>query len=251
MQRTVEILLIIGVLINLIKGAELILRPHQEKWLQDRFETLVLWLEYVRPVNWFAEREVAVYRTVFVLLITPMLAGTIVLIINPKNASWWSLTLIILISIVMALEAAINTIKSENRFERWLFKNLPLRQRLGRHIIIGTLVLTLVFLFWIIFIDEPVAVKQSHNPASFSFLITLAEGIGISVFYLFIIMGLPSLAIVLISLLFSITELLLKFIRGISWRMVEYNKGVFAAIILLVTVALGVADIYLKSQPNQ
>ena len=46
MQLTVEILLIVGILVNLIKGADLILRPHQQKLVQDRIETLALWLDY-------------------------------------------------------------------------------------------------------------------------------------------------------------------------------------------------------------
>jgi hypothetical protein len=53
MQRTVEILLVIGILVNLIKGADLILRPHQQKWLQNKFESLALWLDYAKPPKWY------------------------------------------------------------------------------------------------------------------------------------------------------------------------------------------------------
>ena len=152
MQRTIEILLVIGVLVNLIKGSELVLRPHQEKWLQNKFETLVLWFEYARPIDWLAKREGTVYRTLFVLLVTLFLIGTLVLIINPKNGSWWELILITFIAIVWGLEQAMKTIKDDSRFARWLFQNLPIRQRLGRHIAISILVITSLVLFLIMFV---------------------------------------------------------------------------------------------------
>ncbi len=48
------------------------------------------------------------------------------------------------------------------------------------------------------------------------------------------------IAIVSISLI----DVCLKFLKGIAWRIVEYDKGPLAAIILIATVVLG---IYLQS----
>lgn len=46
-------LLAVGVFINVVKAAELALRPHQQRWLQDKSESLTLWLEYVGPLRWY------------------------------------------------------------------------------------------------------------------------------------------------------------------------------------------------------
>ncbi len=67
MNRAVEILFIIGVLINLVKGAELILRPHQQEWLQKNFESLTLWLEYNRPLERYVKYDVI--QRLFIIII--------------------------------------------------------------------------------------------------------------------------------------------------------------------------------------
>src|SRR6266850_7536554 len=102
MERTVEILLVIGLLVNLLKGADLILRPHQQKWLQDKFETLVLWFDYAKPIDWFIKKDAAkkVYVSQAVLLVTLLSGGFIVMrSISMMGWSWW--TILIILSFVI------------------------------------------------------------------------------------------------------------------------------------------------------
>jgi hypothetical protein len=40
------------------------------------------------------------------------------------------------------------------------------------------------------------------------------------------------------SMILGLTEILLVMVRGIAWRIVEYNKGAFAAMILILPLAL-------------
>ena len=56
------------------------------------------------------------------------------------------------------------------------------------------------------------------------------------------------LTVITISVGIVLMELFLKFVRGAAWRIAEYNKGAFAAILLLLTVFLGVIDVYLRLQ---
>jgi hypothetical protein len=53
MNRALQILLVAGILVNLIKGGELLLRPYQQKWLQDKCDTLALRLDYTKPLEWY------------------------------------------------------------------------------------------------------------------------------------------------------------------------------------------------------
>lgn len=44
----------------------------------------------------------------------------------------------------------------------------------------------------------------------------------------------------------TILSILIAFINGILWRIVEYNKGSAAAITLIITAILGVMELFLK-----
>jgi len=48
----IDILFALGVIINLLKGADLILRPHQQARIQAAMETVTLHLEELRPLRW-------------------------------------------------------------------------------------------------------------------------------------------------------------------------------------------------------
>ena len=52
MRTIIELLLVAGIFVNLIKGGELLLRPHQQKWLQDKLVTLTLKLDYTKPLDY-------------------------------------------------------------------------------------------------------------------------------------------------------------------------------------------------------
>jgi len=66
MHSGLNLLLAVGILANLVKGGDLILRASQKKMLQDRFETLTLWIDDLRPVQWLSYLP------------------------RPKPALWWS-----------------------------------------------------------------------------------------------------------------------------------------------------------------
>ena len=42
-------------------------------------------------------------------------------------------------------------------------------------------------------------------------------------------------------------QVTLKVVRAISWRIVTYNKGAFAAMMLITTVVIGVIDFAVKT----
>lgn len=61
------------------------------------------------------------------------------------------------------------------------------------------------------------------------------------------IVGLAGLFVILAQVLLLCSSLILAILRGIVWRIVEYNKGVWAAVTLLLTVSLAVIDIYIRA----
>lgn len=56
MTRTLELLLIVGILLNLVKGADLLLRPYQQKWLQEKWDSMTLRLHYTKPLDWYFQK---------------------------------------------------------------------------------------------------------------------------------------------------------------------------------------------------
>lgn len=284
MQRTVEILLVIGILVNLIKGADLILRPHQQKWVQDKFESLVLWFDYTKPFDWYKSNSGA--RETYGLILSVIPAIFIFRFALPKN--YPSLVLIIFVSAIILLarhptapqnnnEEAIKDYeenfyktvstpeehkepirKAEARLARWLFSCNTTGQYLIRPFLltcIGGTAFSLVYGFIHLADTSYRYMASVINPGwgwlkySLIFLILLICFRVIRYFAGFVFLGFVCLCIFIFTLILITTEALLKIARGITWRIVEYNKGAFAAIILIATIALGVTEFYLKYQP--
>lgn len=53
MENGIDIALLIGIIMNLTKGADLILLSSQKKKIQENFEIFTLWLDDIKPITWF------------------------------------------------------------------------------------------------------------------------------------------------------------------------------------------------------
>lgn len=51
-----------------------------------------------------------------------------------------------------------------------------------------------------------------------------------------------------IVVLLLIAQMLVLLLRALVWLIVEYNKGVWGAIMLLCTIILGIIELYLKGK---
>lgn len=259
MQRTVEILLVIGILVNLIKGADLILRPHQQKWVQDKFETLTLRLSDTKPLTWFGYITNPVIFWVLALIIGFPLAyalGQPLLFANTlKDLSFYTgLVLLSLWNMNKANTYATGFISYiGNAKEKKGGKSYSFRTFIKRFLRVS---LSFIILCSLIGIAMYILSSVWLNFSPHSRPISRLELLRISfipawpfIFHFLSILTVCSLIIFAAGLLLII-EILLVFIRAICWRIAEYNKGAFAAIILIVTIALGVTEFYLKYQPT-
>lgn len=258
MQRTVEILLAIGILVNLIKGADLILRPHQQKWLQDKFETLTLRLSDTKPLTWFGHITNPVFFWVLALITGFPLAyalGQPLLFANSlRDLSFYTgLILLSLSSINKANTYAKGFIsyiggtrdkKKGTSYSFWTFIKRFLRVSLSLIILCSLIGFAMYILssLWLHFSPHSKPVPKLEL-LRISFIPAWPF-----IFHFLNILTVCSLIILAAGLLL-VTEILLIFIRAVCWRIAEYNKGAFSAIILIVTVSLGVAEFYLKYQP--
>jgi hypothetical protein len=272
MELTVRILFIIGLLVSAIKGADLILRPHQQKWVQDKCDSLALHLEYTKPITWFTENGILQnWFWVFFLLGILLLLGLI--------RCWCLMPVAILIvwlyrkelDIPKWLEGEFNSTtdseaslenllkylaKQEHALLSWLFDSESYLEYLFRSLMIalihfGAICLIFAGMYAVAALLEIAKPYLRHVSGLKNYM---GRKFGPTVFVLFIaalvcltVAGFPAVLVTIFMLLLFIAELLLKVMRSIAWRVVEYNKGAYAALVLIITIALGIAEIFLKT----
>jgi hypothetical protein len=234
MERAVDILFITGVLINFIKGADLILRPHQQKWLQKKFESITLWLEYFKPLAWLSKLTTA--RGQIILLMTGSIefVGVAVVVLLTQNNERVStrdrfIQLIVIGLGVLSLPIIVRRVGP--KLTKWLwgdgrFDKFALRFLL---LIFGGY----IFLFFYMFVVGLVIWLFSSHKNYFDLMeATMAssgwENVAYSaslliiwpLFTLFwVILQVSGLVLWAIVLLF-LFEIVLKFFRGFAWRVV-------------------------------
>jgi hypothetical protein len=282
MQDAVEVLLVLGIVINFIKGADLILRPHQQKWLQQRLDTLALHLDYTKPLEWYKRRAVGSKMWLLICALIFFVSGFILTWLFNKPR--WGLILIFPGLSALTVELTAHVAELNRRFEK-IFPNHPGPKAVSRSteklinwfmqsgttvqlivrptiLALGTALLSIAFQR--ILRELAARFPQFLEPAIKVLVVVLAvfwllkisrhkvmwefRKMGF-VQFIMVFMGIGAISVIMLisGLIMFISELALKLLRAITWRIVEYNKGAFAAIILLITIALGIAEIYLKS----
>jgi hypothetical protein len=237
MSRVLEILLIIGIVVNLLKGADLILRTHQQKWIQDRFEHVTLWLEDTKPIDWFAKRakdKVQIALLIF-FIVLDLLALMIVLIHFVKTESNSILAALLFLASVFVNLVILKRIALDSR--KWLCKSSSYEEFFGGFLKLCAEIFGGFFL--LSYLRPMIRFVPDH-------LINLALLLILPPAVLFLDVWLLGFLLIFTTIIFNILEIVLKLLRGAAWRIVEYNKGAYAAIILLITIVLGFLELYLK-----
>lgn len=276
MQKAIEILLIIGVFANLIKAGELVLRPHQQKWLQEKWDSLTLWLDYARPLNIL--NKTRVLQLIFSGM-SYMVIPMVILLFMPflPIPLWvkllWSLLVLFFcydfyVKVYMPAHSS-----AEFIFESFTHRNKPMRLvwlvltggeietrsmkyivecKTSRQYFIRILILLMLSLLFFAFLGGIFQASQwvfhaCHVGIFQGRLLTL---LGIAIFFIpaltVLFISIACLFIILISLGMFITEIVLIVIRSVTWRIAEYNKGAWAGIVLALTALLGAWEAYLK-----
>lgn len=255
-STTIHILFTVSLLLTLMKGADLILRSHQQKWLQDKLETLTLRLNYINVFEWYSK------NLSFVLI---RLMGVLALLfassfLNYPLSRLFSITIgsnfiLFLSSLGLAFFLNFRTKQiqvdsfnyldgkdlSEKKENYPLFKYISRSLELLKSYILMIFVLIMTCSIGIYFLDK-YYLKQNLPVFIFSLIPTLP-----------IILDFAGILItLLLILIFSgiiiVLHILMRLIESICWRIVEYNKGAFAAINIIITVCLGAVELYLKNR---
>jgi len=259
---TVNTLLLIGILSNLVKGGDLILREHQKKRVQSFCETATLMLEELKPLRWFSHLTTP-HAITWLLIIGSIELAVIAAwalvtqhIQGPSHRAFTSVEIVAQTTAIALSIASIPYIVRNigPRTMHWLFGGGRISTFIRRYakFVFSGYAIGIVYIFVLLLLVWLVSGSRSLFEAFDS---SFDEGNWVYVagclllwpaFTLFWIVMQVGGLVAWCILIFFLLEAALKFLRGFAWRVVEYSKGAFAALILVVTVLLGFASLYLK-----
>jgi hypothetical protein len=295
-EQTIDTLFVVGVLINVVKGADLLLRPHQQKWLQRKVDAATLFLDYTKPLEWYKTHSIQrrVFKVAVVLL---FVAGIPAILLSGPDISWWMKIFFVVAAVVgiyglitsdlSLFDATIQRIELDVRFgltvsqddrrkyrsarigkrlSDWLFASETFLQHFSRPLVLGLAFVGLLagivgsLLLGVYVFDKAAAVLKGYSGVKL-FVCVIVVAIILSLLFsvgrelttigepLFIL-GIPSIIITVVFVAITFAEFVLKLLRGVAYRIADYNKGAFAALVLIATIALGVLEAYLKQKTH-
>lgn len=255
MEKGIDIALIIGVILNLSKGADLILLPKQKEWVQEKFENLTIWLDDIKPISWFQVFTTLKAQKIFLIigiiefLLIPVIAYFFQDPFPTEAKSFQGFQIVALLIGFATLPFARN--KMGLIITGWLVKHKSSIKFIFRFIIF----IVVGYLFFIIYqiIAMGIVYLISSEPTYFGAFSKIFEFSSIEsklirgsillvwpIFTLFFVIAQTFGLLVYITIFIYLIELILRVLRGVFWRLVEYNKGAFSAVILVVTIVLSI-----------
>jgi hypothetical protein len=244
-MKELDILFAIGILIQIIKLSDFILRPHQQVWIQSRFEILTLHLSYLRPLHLYKHIAMKKYIKFFILAIESVVVLIIIMgsmkmiFLEHRTLVFSNYWATILGSLLLMLFTWIGFKIYLGPFCDWLFLHEHFFGFFTRFVIAFLVGYSLSFTSIILI---GVMRVESSNPIVGS---TIAEALAFSIVTFWETLTALGLIVIILELLLLLVNAAIFIFRYISWRIVEYQKGAWAAIILLITFAIGILDIWI------
>ena len=243
----------------------------KKKKVQDNCEYLTLWLEDQNPIEWFQGLSSSrAHRWLLVFGIVEFAVAGVGAFITQRielsvfvDDKFGRLNVIIFQILALAISSlSIPVIvrKLGPRTMKWLLadaKPLVFVRRYIALVAIGYLIALIygIFLIGLIWLANPShgifgaieSIFDSKSLASkfylFGFLL-----IWPAFTYFWVMVQVGALVLWFVVLL-PVLLLLLRLALTFAWRVVEYSKGAYAALLLIVTIILGILSLYLKGKP--
>lgn len=246
---------IAGVLTQFLKLTDFLISKDQQKWIQDQAELIALRVDAVKPLNFY--RTLITKRNIKFLTIAYIVSAPLFIIVPPffeiELQTGEQIPFVFAcLSGTIAFGYLINWVFQKHgqsnveyfyaggKFQDFFIRYLKSMMRGAAFIIIYSMWYILTPLF----------------PEHWQIVIVILPGVGF-IILLFIKFGEVLLwyAFQFIGLIICATWLALfvlstivALVRGIVWRIATYNKGAMAAITLLITLILGIVELYLRQK---
>lgn len=265
-STTINVLFVISLALTVMKASGLVLRPHQRKVVDDKLESATLWLDYRRPIQWLRRQSFSrQFNKLLLLGIIELFVAFAVLISGVDHKRFLDETLTasenayLVLSVLIASVAIWSSVILVLRLFplKWalwviLIGCIPFVGPLWR--ILSTYQSSLVSLVSYVQEGELICtLKPELNrlvciefPWTFGgFLASFALLVLGQAALILMLVGEAAIGTILVASFFLIGEVALSMARVVMWRVVEYEKGAFAALLVLATVLLGILKLYL------
>jgi hypothetical protein len=255
MKNLLDLAFFVSVSLVLIKLGDLVLRPHQERWLKDKLETLTLKLSYQKPVYRlfnYLSKPIVFWLTAFLIggpvahelgkplfKITSQTDGLVYLALLVVSVPNFKKAADLTKSTVEYIAGKLEPVENYG-FLNYLYRFTSVVIRYAFICIVISALVYLAFKAFLVFFRGQSWYYFDRDLARVAFIPMWPF-----IFFLYTIIVVGVLVIIASGLLF-ICHILLLIIRGTLWRVVEFNKGPFGAIIIIVTAVLGVIDAIVK-----
>jgi len=251
-----DTLLALGILVNIVKGGELLLRPQQRRKVQSLFARLLLRLESQRPIAGL-QRLASEHGQRRLMLVG---IGEFLLVVGADIAlDMWSgqSAMIGSFGVLLCSGAILLSVLARPLVTRlggpklmsWLLEDLSWLAFLRRFAVVFIAGITVLGIYqatlwgaaYLMGTGDPFDTLElpleKVEPG------TLVVGVGLLVawppFVYFWILTQVAGAALSMCVLTRLGVLLLKGVRALAWRLAEYNQGAWAALVLGTTVVLG------------
>lgn len=226
-----DVALVIGVLLSILNLGDMLLRQHQKQAFQAATETVVLWLDYQRPLKLLA-RLPDVRRWQLVLLsvcgigfstLGISLGGRVVAILS-LLLLFQSCLIVGAIPVWHRCAEIVRLVGVENGPATFALRAVG--------VVAGTfgaqIVLSLLY-------------NAIPPLAIFGFIVTIILVVTKARWFFIFNAAAPICVVALVaSAVLLAAHTIVQILRMVGWRVVEYSKGAWSAIILIGTAALGI-----------
>ena len=246
-EQIIDIALIISILVQLTKFSDFIFSEKQKKIFQNKAEDFTLRLSELNPQRYmqlvFQERFSRNFALAIAYAILFAFSGALIYALseNGKVVRFKSVSEVIGGTFIICLTGAIGFKIYGFRLLNWLLR------RKFWFFVLRWYLLSLVMNILIILISGIVIGEDFgiHKTVQYSVLwLIILSGFGV-ISYVLLLYG---MVVILYQIILFIIIILVKFSKWFAWRVAEYNKGAIAAISLVLTIALGIIDIIIKSK---
>jgi hypothetical protein len=243
MTSVFNILFVLGVLANLLNLSDFLLRPSQKEAFQRLMETAVLWLDYTKPMTWLRRLgNMPAYWLFPIGLFTGYVGWSLM------NSTWVTSFGRMLGLFMFTASSLIAILAHRWRYANVIFNYITSDGKVSTFLWRSAGLSVLSLSVAILAGSGSYLIEKSGNPW-LSLIILGYYAICLYFARSMMTLGISIPAIIFMiymTLLLFIMESTLIFIRAICWRIVDFSRGAWAAVILLATVAIGLTKLFLS-----
>jgi hypothetical protein len=228
--------IVVGCLASLLNLFDLIFTEKQKTQFQSKLETVTLWLDYERPLQWFSSGKKPSFVLLFLLSAVMIALGCLDIGLSTVSAKiglfLWLLGFLFLLS---------GLVYRIPRFDESL--SLVVRDGAFGGVVKRSALVVFFGTIYVILINSLDSTWLGVALLLPSLLLLKKYWSFPAVAYGLLPMG---LFVIWLCFLLLAAEALLIVCRATSWRIVQYSRGGFAAVIALATAAVALCKVYYK-----